>query len=287
MGMSLRFDAPEYLWLVPFWLGLGWMASRLRLKVSSFPRQVPIWKRVGGYWSTWMIVFLGSIGSIALSSPHLLRETSVSPGVWVLWDVSRSMRETDVPPDRQSFATEAMANAVLSLPSLRLGLIAFAADAYIVLPPTTDKEAFIFALRQVARLDLGEGTHLAAAIETALASEEEVEAYLIVSDGAHNIPGTVALQALASEAKHRGIVIHTIFVGSNGIQSFPLALRLLSQGTGGVYQERTFDLLPLFKLQPMRESYGISPFLWGVVIGGGLMMIGMMAWKGWFNVLTA
>ncbi|MCS7154070.1 MAG: VWA domain-containing protein [Bacteroidia bacterium] len=285
----MSIEAPFYLLLIPLWVALAWMGMRVRLPLGFVPEKgrSPSFR---AFLPTWGTAILASIGSIALSRPHLrfLDKGERLPDLWVLWDVSRSMQETDIAPTRQRYAVESMEAALThSVPS-RLGLIIFASKAYAVLPLTEDKDAFLFSLRQVARLDLGEGTNLADAIETALALIENHPAeILIISDGAHNMPGTPSLAALAEKAHEQRIRIHTVFIGQEGSQVYPEALRLLSEKTGGAFQEKNINLTSLLLPQQYYQTYPLAPYLWLGVLIGGLILLGAMAVGGWFSVLTA
>ncbi|MCX8112249.1 MAG: VWA domain-containing protein [Bacteroidia bacterium] len=269
-------------------MGLAWMGGRVRLFVGYGPsqRRLSSWR---AFFPLWGVAISAALATVAVSAPHLhlTRESLVLPDTWVLWDISQSMRERDLSPDRQRFALDQVVSALEAAPIQRIGLVVFSAEAYAVLPLTTDKEAFLFSLRQSVRLDMGEGTNLAAAIETALALAEPSQQCLIVSDGAHNIPETPALSELAQVAQQRGIRLHTFLVGREGPQLFPAALQLLSQTTGGSYQEGGFRLDPLLIAAEYPQTYPLAPYLWIAAIGVGLAVLGGMSLGGWFSVLTA
>lgn len=286
--MHFSLESPGYLLLLPIWVGLGWLSLRVRLPLGYVPDRRGLGLTLRAFLPGWGSALLGGLGSIALSEPmlHLSVQRPCLPDTWVLWDISRSMRLADLTPNRQTIAAERMETALRSLPCGRLGLIAFAADAYAIIPLTTDREAFLFSLRQTLRLDLGEGTDLAAAIETALGLPAPPTQLLIVSDGAHNVPGSASLTLLADRAREQGVTIHTIFVGGEGEQAFPQALRLLSMRTGGSFQERDFTLEPLLQFQTQIALYPLASYLWLTIIIGGLLMLTAMALYGWFNVLT-
>ncbi|MCX7651307.1 MAG: VWA domain-containing protein [Bacteroidia bacterium] len=285
--MSLTWESPEYLLLIPLWVGLTILGLRVRLSLGYVgeKKKSRFWR---AYLPTWGTGLMGLVSSFALSEPRLslVRSAHTQLDIWVLWDVSRSMRLKDVLPDRQHFALGAMERALQDLPVGRVGLIIFASEAYAVLPLTGDREAFRFALRQVSRMDLGEGTNLSAAIETALALAEPHTHVLLVSDGAHNVPQSSSLLYLAEEAQKRQIPIHSVFIGKGEEQTFPAALKLLSEKTNGRYQEGAFDLGYLAKKRAFRHTYDLAEFLWLAVIGMGLMVLMGMALGGWFNVLT-
>lgn len=286
--MKLTLASPEYLLLIPIWAGLAWMGMRIRLPLGYVapPHRHGILK---AFFPTWMTGIVGSLVTLALSEPVLYRQQKglYLPDTWVLWDISQSMRLPDVPPERRENALSQIEAALSHTPSGRLGLIAFAAEAYAVLPLTSDREAFLFSLQQTTRLNLGEGTNLAAAIETALALAEGTVQLLIVSDGANNVPGSSSLPALADIAKARRIPIHTAFFGKEGEQTFPQALRLLSEKTGGTYQENTLSFAPLLHPGRFTHTQTLAPYLWGATLIVGLGMLAGMGIGGWFSVLTA
>jgi Ca-activated chloride channel family protein len=66
-------------------------------------------------------------------------------------DVSRSMCATDIEPNRLAVAQEAARSFVASQPKgTRIGIVAFAGFAELVVPPTTDKDALIAAINGFA-----------------------------------------------------------------------------------------------------------------------------------------
>lgn len=83
-------------------------------------------------------------------------------------DVSGSMRAQDVQPSRIEAAKAAAITFVekkRAHPSVRIGIVAFAEEAFIVQPPTTDRDATNAA---IARLQPQRGTAIGQAILTAL-----------------------------------------------------------------------------------------------------------------------
>jgi Ca-activated chloride channel family protein len=174
--------------------------------------------------------------------------------IMVAFDVSASMRATDVAPDRFSAAQAAAREFVAGLPPrFNLGLVAFSGSATVSVPPTTDREA---VLRAVDRLTTDAGTAIGEAVHSSLqaiatvdarAEEEPPPAHIVLlSDGSYTTGRSVA--AAAREAAERGVPVTTIAYGTPGGvielsgRSVPVpvdgpALRELANTTGGGFYE--------------------------------------------------
>lgn len=131
-------------------------------------------------------------------------------------DVSKSMLSEDVLPSRLGKTKLAIHDLVSKLDGDRIGLVVFAADAFLACPLTTDYGGFFLSLDA---LDISSaargGTSIAGAIRTALGAFESAA-------GPHNILAVVTdgedhegevLEA-AGEAKNKNTVIFTVGVGT-------------------------------------------------------------------------
>ena len=130
-------------------------------------------------------------------------------------DTSKSMLATDIAPNRLSRAKLAALELMQKATTDRLGLVAFAGNAFLECPLTIDNTAF---QQSVQALDVNSipqgGTALAAAINTALAAFKEKDHYkalVLFTDGEDNDEG--ALEAAQNAAKE-GLKIFTIGIGS-------------------------------------------------------------------------
>jgi Ca-activated chloride channel family protein len=96
---------------------------------------------------------------IALARPTSTVVTAESNAtVMLVIDVSGSMRSSDIQPTRIDAAKAAVKEFVKSQPKgMKIGLVAFAENAYLVTPPTDDKKTVQAA---VATLGLGRGTNI-------------------------------------------------------------------------------------------------------------------------------
>ena len=130
-------------------------------------------------------------------------------------DTSKSMLATDIAPNRLGRAKLAALELMQKAATDRLGLVAFAGDAFLECPLTIDNTAF---QQSVQALDVNAipqgGTALAAAINTALTAFKEkghFKALVLLTDGEDNDEG--ALEAAQAAAKE-GLKIFTVGIGS-------------------------------------------------------------------------
>jgi len=206
------------------------------------------------------VLYLAAISALAigLARPSMVlavpREEAT---IMLTMDVSRSMRATDVDPNRLTAAQQAATDFVDRLPEqFRIGLVAFSTEARLVVEPTTDRAEIREAL---ASLRADGGTAMGDAIDLALdasgavpeatptpeasaepepsaepdpsASPEAdavpVVAEVVLSDGA-NSTGTLEPIEAAQRAAELGVPIYTIALGTNeGTVDVPNPLGML------------------------------------------------------------
>ena len=120
-------------------------------------------------------------------------------------DTSKSMLAKDIAPDRLERAKLAALDLMQQAKADRLGLVAFAGDAFLECPLTIDDTAF---QQSVQALDVNTipqgGTAIASAINTALAAFKEGDHYkvlVLLTDGEDNVNEAAALEAAQNAAK--------------------------------------------------------------------------------------
>jgi Ca-activated chloride channel family protein len=157
--------------------------------------------------------------SIALVNPKIgtKLETVRSQGVDIVFavDVSKSMLAEDIAPNRLEKAKQLVTQIVNNLASDRIGIIAYAGNAFPQLPITTDyASAKMFLQNMNTDMLSSQGTAIHQAIELAKTyydDEEQTNRILIIiSDGEDH--ENEAIDA-AEEAADNGIKIFTIGVG--------------------------------------------------------------------------
>ena len=139
--------------------------------------------------------------------------------VVVAVDTSKSMLAQDIVPDRLQRAKLAALELMQDATSDRLGLVAFAGEAFLECPLTADDAAFE---QSVQTLDVNSvsqgGTGIANAIttaETAFKENGRSKTIVLLTDGEDNIDETAALDA-AKQAAKDGVKIFTVGIGTAG-----------------------------------------------------------------------
>jgi Ca-activated chloride channel family protein len=226
----MRFEYSNLLWLLVLLPALlvvfFWWAMRTRQKLLAQFIEVRLLTQltVGvsqarqkfRFWVlTLAVIFL----IVALARPQRgfdLEEVEQSGlDVVVAVDTSKSMLATDIAPNRLQRAKLAALELMQRAATDRIGLIAFAGQAFLSCPLTIDNTAF---QQSVQTLDVNSipqgGTALAEAITTALASFKEKtqhKALVLFTDGEDNDEGALAA---AQEAEKAGMKIFTVGIGS-------------------------------------------------------------------------
>lgn len=165
--------------------------------------------------------------TVALATPsHSIRIPQNRAVIMLVIDVSQSMRATDVPPDRLKAAEQAAEQFASQLTSgIDLGLVAFAGTPYLLVPPTTQHQATLDALKNLQFADstaTGEAifTALQAIATTAVVSggAPPPARIVLLSDGGENKPGNPnnprGAYTAARLAKDQRVPISTISFGT-------------------------------------------------------------------------
>ncbi|MDF4203442.1 VWA domain-containing protein [Maribacter sp. SA7] len=154
-------------------------------------------------------------------------ETVKREGVDIVFavDVSKSMLAEDIAPNRIEKAKRLVSEIINQLASDRIGIIAYAGQAYPQLPITTDYGAAKMFL-QGMNTDMltSQGTAIDQAIELATTYYDDVEqtnrVLFIISDGEDHSEGST-LDAV-EDAVDEGIIIYTIGVGKEKGAPIPI-----------------------------------------------------------------
>lgn len=253
---------------------------------------------------------------IALARPHWgyewSEETRSGLDVLIAVDCSKSMLTDDVKPDRIERAKLAVEDFAERLPDNRLGLIAFAGDAFLECPLSLDHEAFLDAVRDLDTDTIPRpGTDVAAAIDEAadaLKSQPNNLKFLILVTDGEDLEGR-AIDAARAVAKE-GLKIYTVGVGTpegglipqrddNGGVTFlrdanndvvhshldESTLRQIAQITGGAYQplgqrgeglqaiyDRYIATLPKQNIEERREKIRWEQYEWPLGLAIALLV---------------
>ena len=131
-------------------------------------------------------------------------------------DVSKSMLTQDVRPNRLERTKLAIQEMVKQLKGDRMGLIAFAGQAFLTCPLTNDYNGFLMALNDLSVNTIPRGgTDLAAAINEAIkvfgGEARPHKTLIFVTDGEEQEGDALAA---ARRAKAEGIKIYTVGIGT-------------------------------------------------------------------------
>ncbi len=254
---------------------------------------------------------------IALAQPRLTSsETKITASgidIAVALDMSGSMASEDFEVGGERLSRLAMAKEVLKKfidkrPSDRIGIVAFATQAYIASPLTLDHD---FLLENLERLQLGtiddSRTAIGSALSTAINRLRELKSkskiVILMTDGQNNA-GKIAPLTVAEAAKELGVKVYTIGVGTRGMapdaagtwngrkvgyQMQPVdidedTLQKIADMTGGKYyradnSERfqaiyaQIDKLEKTEAQVKKFSHYDELFGWVITPGLGLLML--------------
>jgi len=144
--------------------------------------------------------------------------------VIIALDVSNSMLATDISPSRLERAKQAISQLVDQLREDRIGLILFAGDAYTQIPITNDYlSAKMFLSAAGPDAVSKQGTAIGSAIDLGMRSftqeSDKSRALIIITDGENHEDDAVVK---AREAAEKGVVVHTIGIGSPGGSPIPV-----------------------------------------------------------------
>jgi len=294
----MRFEHPNILWLLlvipPALLAFFWWAMRLRQKsLAQFIQARLLSALTVGISPARRKIRLGCLVLaviflvVALARPQrgfdLEKVEQRGLDVVVAIDTSKSMLAGDTAPNRLERARLAALDLMQQTRADRLGLVAFAGDAFLECPLTIDDTAF---RQSVEALDVNTipqgGTAIASAINAARTAFKEGDHYkvlVLLTDGEDNDTG--ALEAAQNAAKE-GLKIFTIGIGTaegtllritdaNGNSDYirdpagnvvkshlnETLLREIAGATGGFYlplRPNTIDALYEKGIAPLPES---------------------------------
>jgi Ca-activated chloride channel family protein len=138
------------------------------------------------------------------------------------------MRSLDFGPDlsRIKLAKEVLGKFIDNRPNDRIGLVAFAKDAFIASPPTLDHD---YLQQQLDRLDIGVIDERATAIGSALMTalnrikdlKDKSKIVILMTDGENN-SGKVSPLTAADAAQALGVKVYTIGIGRQGSAPYPV-----------------------------------------------------------------
>lgn len=229
-------------------------SARARLAAADLlPKLAPGWSSGRAKWRLVLQTAAFALLVLAIAGPRVgSREVTVKRrgiDIVIAIDVSNSMMARDIAPSRLAKAKREVATFLEKLDGDRVGLVAFAGDAYLQCPLTVDYGAarmFLDVLdpSSVTR----QGTNLGAAIRTSIlafgANDTTSKEIVLVTDGEDLAGG--GLEA-AQEAASRGIRIDAIGIGSERGEPIPLGSE---SGSPGGFKRDAAGEIVMTRLDP-------------------------------------
>ncbi|MCH2470465.1 MAG: VWA domain-containing protein [Gemmatimonadetes bacterium] len=233
-----RFEDPWVLGLlaiVPltYWLGARGERRTGALRFSALDMA----RQAGNGISVWLPrvpALLGAVGVtaviVALARPQtgITSETLLTEGIDIIMvmDVSSSMLAEDLEPNRLQAAKGVAADFVGGRRNDRIGLVAFAGEAFTQAPLTLDYSVVqsLIGELQVGIIEDGTavGMGLGTAVKRLQASDAESKVVILLTDGRSN-RGEIGPVTAARMAQALGVRVYTVGVGTRGNAPVPIA----------------------------------------------------------------
>ena len=168
---------------------------------------------------------------VAMARPQtkdVSTRTKTTEGIDIVMaiDVSSSMLARDLKPNRLSALKKVAADFIKKRPNDRIGLVAYAGEAYTKTPITSDKSIVLSAMREITYGQLNDGTAIGMGLATSVNRLKESKAVskiiIILTDGVNN-SGFIEPQTAADLAVEYDIKTYTIGLGTNGNALSPIA----------------------------------------------------------------
>jgi Ca-activated chloride channel family protein len=205
---------------------------------------------------------------IAMARPRTFtvsqdRDDTKGVDIMLSIDVSLSMLAKDLSPDRITALKDIAVKFVQKRPNDRIGMVAYAAEAFTKVPVTSDHQVVIDEIKNLNSAGLEPGTAigegLSVAVNHLIKSKAKSKVVILMTDGVSNIQNAIPPQLAAELAKNNNIKVYSIGIGTNGYALMPTSqdifgdliftetevtidentLREIAQTTGGKYFRAT------------------------------------------------
>jgi len=242
--------------LIPLFAGVAWWLLRerrgtRRAAVPFADLDLVAFAAPKRRWTRWLpgtlLVLALTAFTVALARPESVTSVPREEGTIMLAiDVSGSMAADDVSPYRLRAAQDAAKTFAERVPrQFQVGLVAFNGQADVLLPPSTDREAFKRSVDSlVADGATASGEAIISSVEAIRSTQPGAEKLrsarvLLLSDGANTV-GTMPQDA-AQVAKDAGVPVYTVALGTaegvlpdgRAVPPDPASLAAVAEITGG------------------------------------------------------
>jgi Ca-activated chloride channel family protein len=238
----MTFAHPQLLFLLVLLPALAWLKGKRGKSAAFLYSSVDLVRPISGLSRSRAGAILAKLRwlalalfIVALAQPRLTKgESHIKASgidIVVALDMSDSMNSEDFEQlggriSRVNLAKQVLSNFIDNRPYDRIGLVAFAKEAYIASPLTLDHD---FLQHNLERLQIGlidaNQTAIGSALMAALNRLEDIKAksriVILMTDGQNN-SGKVAPLTAAEVAQTLGVKVYTIGIGIRGKAPYPV-----------------------------------------------------------------
>ena len=231
-----QFDDPAFFFLLLLVPILAWWAGRTGPEAAVRFSSIALLKKISRnrhsrpgklLFGLRLLALVAIITALARPQVGRMNENTEAEGIDIVvtLDLSGSMRALDLSTQddivtRLDAAKRVVDNFIGKREFDRIGLVAFAANAYVVSPLTLNHD---WLKRNLRRLELGEidgagtaiGTALGASINRLRDHDARSRIVILLTDGENNA-GAISPIAAAEVAKTLGVKVYTIATGKKG-----------------------------------------------------------------------
>ena len=233
----MQFASPHYLWLLtllaPMTAYYVWrtMQGGAAIRISTVAGVLHAPKTVRHYLRHLPFALRAAAFAllvVALARPQDIeqnvRTNTEGIDIMLAIDVSGSMLARDFRPDRITAAKEVAGSFIADRYGDRIGLVAFAGEAFTQSPLTTDQGTLQTLLGRLRSGVVEDGTAIGNGLATAInrlrESNAKSKVIILLTDGENN-RGEIAPLTAAEIARDQGIRVYTIGVGTRGTAPYP------------------------------------------------------------------
>lgn len=233
----MHFASPYYLWLLTALVPMAgyyvWrtLQGGAAIQISSVDGVVRAPKTIRYYLRHLPFVLRAAAFAllvVALARPQdverLSHTNTEGIDIMLAIDVSGSMLARDFRPDRITAAKEVAGSFIADRYGDRIGLVAFAGEAFTQSPLTTDQGTLQTLLARIRSGLIEDGTAIGNGLATAInrlrESNAKSKVIILLTDGENN-RGEIAPLTAAEIARDQGIRVYTIGVGTRGTAPYP------------------------------------------------------------------